>query len=403
MELSRARFLVSGEGRAALAGLAPGLDRLTATALATLLRKSFAPEEAAALAEQVTLRAKAGARLTAAQAGWVLSREGSEMMTHPLVAGRRAARLAELGVPVADLTCGIGGDLSAIAGLAERVVGVDRDAATALLAGANVTAASVVRGEATRPPFAIDRMAALIDPSRRDDQGSRTFDPARFSPTFDAAIALATEARAGVVKGPPGLDRENVPDECEFEAVQVGRTLRETALWFGSGSEEGLRRAVLLPVGATLDSNETECPPEPVAPGTVVYDPQSCVTRAGLVRHLGNVLGARMLDRQVAYLGSDVAVAHPMAEAFEVLDVLPFSLAGLRQRMRAGHWRTADVRRRAFPVEPAELVRLLGRLEGEPVTILCTTLAGKRTVIIGRAISSGAPVTRDSRDGSDHG
>ena len=176
---------------------------------------------------------------------------------------------------------------------------------------------------------------------------------------------------------------------CEFEAVQAGRTLRETTLWFGAGVTPGLRRAVLLPANAILESTGAECEREIVPIGAVVYDPQSCVTRAHLVRHLGHELGARMVDSQVAYLTADRPVAHPMAEAFEVLDVLPFSLDRLRTRLRAGGWRAGEVRRRAFPVDPGDLEKLLGKLEGERVSLLCTTLAGKRTVIIGRPINAG--------------
>lgn len=389
VDLERARYLVSDAGRAALAALEPELASLGPVALSTALRKRFPASEASALAEQLTLRAKVAGRLGDHRGNFLLTAAGSEMMTHPLVAERRAARLASAGVPVADVTCGLGGDLGAIAPRASAAIGLERDRATSLLVQHNVPLANVVMGDATRAPFRLERLAVLIDPSRREG-GGRTFDPARFSPPFDIALEVAGRAVLGVVKGPPGLDRQHIPLACEFEAVQVGRTLRETTLWFGAGTVPGLRRAVLLPAGSVLGSTGAECEPDPVPIGTVVYDPQSCVTRAHLVRHVAHELGARMLDPQVAYLTSDTAASHPMAEGFEVLDVMPFSVERLRRRLREGGWRPGEIRRRAFPVDPGDLEKLLGKLEGERIVLLCTTLAGKRTVILGRPIRPAA-------------
>ncbi len=58
MDIDRARYLVSGPGRAALDALPDSLTGLDPLRLATELRRSFPPFAASALAEQVTLRAK---------------------------------------------------------------------------------------------------------------------------------------------------------------------------------------------------------------------------------------------------------------------------------------------------------------------------------------------------------
>jgi hypothetical protein len=311
------------------------------------------------------------------------------MMTHPLVAARRAARLRSSGLPVADLTCGIGGDLAAIAAAGAQAIGLDRDPVAALLARANVPSASLLVGDARRPPLTVAAMAVLIDPSRRSGI-TRRFDPGAFSPTWAEAVAVAGQAALGVVKGPPGIDLAHVPPAGEVEFVQLGKGLREAAIWLGSGVQPGLRRAVLLPGGATLTSHDPESDAETSAPLAVIIDPESCVTRAGLVRQLAATLGARMLDPQVAYLTAPAPAPaeHAMADAFEVLDVLHFSVGRLRARLRERRWRPDQIRRRAFPIEPDELRRLLGKLDGEPVTLICTTLAGERTVFVTREIRS---------------
>lgn len=388
MEIERARYLVSPAGRSALAEIPVEAGRGDPNRLVSALRKRHPPAEASALAEQAILRARAAGRF-GQDPGMLLTGPGLEMMTHPLVAERRARRLARLGLPVADLTCGLGGDLRACAERGVRTIGIERDRATAILARANVPSANVVNGNATQPPVRVDQLAVILDPARRNASGRR-FDPGAFSPPWGTCLELLSAARAGVLKSPPGLDRETLPAWAELEAVQLGAGMREIALWAGAGAVPGLRRAVLLPAGAEITSAAPECPEPPVAIDRYVLDPESCVTRAGLVRHLGSRLGARLLDPQVAYLTAPVPAFDPLAATFEVLEAVPFSVRRLKDLLSARGWRPEAIRRRAFPVEPDELRRLLGRLSGAPVTLLCTTLGGTRIVIVVRRLATAA-------------
>lgn len=354
------------------------LDTADPVRLGAELRRDLAPALAAAVAEQLTFRARARARGLSPAFLW--TPETIEMVTHPLVAGRRALRLAECGGSVADLTCGAGGDLAAVASQGFRAIGLDRDPVAALIAAANVPGAAVVAGDARRPPFELSGLAVIIDPSRRRDS-ARRFDPAAFSPPWDVALDLARAAAAGVVKGPPGLPLTAAPPDFELEFVQLGRTLREAALWRGPATQPGLRRAVHLPSGEEITSLEPECTADSVAPGAVILDPESCVTRAGLVRQLGARHDARLLDPQVAYLTCDEPADTVLASSFRVLDCLPFSVGRLKSHLRERRWKPVEIRRRAFPIEPDELRRLLGPIEGAPVALLCTTIGGRRTVL----------------------
>lgn len=385
MQPARARFLVSAEGRAALAAFAD-LDASDPVRLAARLRVHLAPADAAAIAEQLALRSRATGRIDDAR-NMLLTAEGLEMMTHPVVAARRAARFAAARVPaIVDGTCGLGGDLRFLAGAAPRTLGIERDAATAILARANVPRSAIVCGDATHLPVAEASVGLFLDPSRRYD-GTRRFDPGAFSPPLDVCIELSRAAASvAAIKLAPGLASAAIPAEAEVEFVQLGRSLREATLWFGLDSRPGLRRAVLLPAGAELDSSAPEAPAVPVASAPFLVDPESCVTRAGLVRHLAARMEARLLDPAIAYLGADVPRIDPLAATFEVLDRVEFSLARLRRRLRECRWLPIEIRRRAFPVEPDELRRLLGRLEGDPVTLICTTIGGKRTVFVARRL-----------------
>ncbi len=229
----------------------------------------------------------------------------------------------------------------------------------------------------------------MLDPARREG-GTRTFDPARFSPNWDECLRLAVIAPAAAIKTQPGIPTSALPPACEVEFVQLGRSLREAAIYVGAAASFAGTRAVHLPSGETIDSREPEASADPVEPGAFLLDPESCVTRAGLVRHLAFRLGARMLDPQVAYLTSDEPRHTALAAAFEILDVLPFSIAKLKQYLRSNGLAAHEIRRRAFPVEPDDLRKLLGPLKGEPVALICTTLAGKRTVFVAKRVPAPA-------------
>ncbi|MCC6380997.1 MAG: hypothetical protein IT304_00735 [Dehalococcoidia bacterium] len=390
MEVARARFLVSDRARVALSALDPALAALPPHQLADRLRRDWPPAEAAALAEQLSLRGRAFVRF-GEDPGLRYTAAGLEMLAHPLLAARRARRLAALGLPVTDLTVGLGGDIRACLAAGLPCRGLERDYATAILAAANLPGAAVARGDASAPPFRLRDGVVLLDPSRRSVVGRR-FDVQAFAPPWTVTLARLTEAIAGVLKAPPGVDHDRLPAACEVEFVQLGRSLREAVAWVGHGADPGLRRAVLLPAGAEIDSRAPAASASPGHVGSVVFDPESCVTRAGLVRHLAARLGAHLLDPQVAYLSGPPAV-DPLASAFAVLDVMHFSLARLRGRLRERGWRPSEIRRRAFPLEPDDLRRLLGPQQGDPVTLLCTTLAGQRTVIVARPIARAADET----------
>jgi hypothetical protein len=383
MELDRARWLVSPEGRLALEGAAGNTSAREPNRLASELRRTFPAAEAGALAEQLTLRERA-IRNHGTHRDFLFTADGLEMMTHPAVAERRAIRLAASERLVVDLTVGIGGDLYAIARQAVSCAGLDRDPVHALLAAAN-TGVPVARGDAEHPPFDVAGLAVVIDPSRRSGD-LRRFNPASFAPRWDEAIAVATSAATAVMKAPPGIDASYIPPGVEVEAIQLGRSMREMSIWFGQGAQPGLRRGVLLPEGETIDSDEAAAPEKPGPPGLFLFDPESCVTRATLVRQLGHRLGAWLMDPHVAYLSAEEPAFSPLAATFEVLEAVPFSVSRLKQRLREMKWRPDEIRRRAFPLEPDELRRLLGRLDGEAVCLVCTTLGRERMVFVCRRL-----------------
>jgi SAM-dependent methyltransferase len=310
-----------------------------------------------------------------------------EQATRRGVAARHAARFAGAGVAsVADLCCGIGGDLLELAGAVDRVLGVDRDPVTAAVAQANVDALGVgarveVRCEDVTAVDLAGWDGVFIDPSRRRSGGRRTFDPSGYSPPYDVVLDLAGRVPATGAKLAPGIPHEVLPADAEAEWVSDGGDVVECALWFGPLASGVRRRATLLPSGATLTADAFT----PGAVGPVrryLYEPDGAVIRAGLVAEAAALVDGNLVDQSIAYVTADALVATPFMTAYEVIDVLPFGLKRLRALLRSRGVGRLTVKKRGSAITPESLRQQL-RLSGpEEATIVLTRVAGAATVLV---------------------
>ena len=146
-------------------------DARSTVSLVRDLRRELSPERTHLVLEQVELRRRARAKFAAAEKMFFTA-VGFEQATDEFVARYKAGRFAAGGA-VADLCCGIGGDLLALAARGPAC-GVDRDPVVTLLAAANVLAVvpqSVVSFSAADvETFDVRECAAWhIDPDRRPE------------------------------------------------------------------------------------------------------------------------------------------------------------------------------------------------------------------------------------------
>src|SRR5207237_4747837 len=117
--------------------LALGASGAALTKLALELRKELTAERAHLVLEQIELRERAREKFSLAERMF-FTRKGLEQATDERLAAYKASRFPS-GMRVADLCCGLGGDLLALAGRGPAQ-GVDCDSVTALLASANAAA-----------------------------------------------------------------------------------------------------------------------------------------------------------------------------------------------------------------------------------------------------------------------
>jgi len=345
--VTRFAALTGPEGRALMAELAAErVDDETALRLSERLRSRY---PAALVADGLTLqrlRDRAVAKFSRAP-DMVLTRDGLEQASGEAAARHRAARLAD-GGPVADLCCGIGGDLVALAALGP-VLGVDRDPLHAWMAGRNAAVYGVA--EQARTEVADVRAtdltvvtAVFVDPARRTERG-RTREG---EPPLAWCVGLVERVPRVAVKAAPGLDRASVPPGWEAEFVAVGTDLKEAVLWSPAAAEAACRATVLV------DGDRHTLLPAPGAevpvgePGEYLLDPNPAVTRAGLVAELARATGTWQIDDRIAFLAAAAPVATPFARTLRVLDSGPWREKDLAARIRALDVGSVDIRRRGL-------------------------------------------------------
>lgn len=420
--------LLAPQGRELLALLADGQEGSQAggpLALAERLRRQYPAGLVALAMAQRELRQVAAAKFS--RAGEMLfTRGGYEQSSSEAIAGYRAARLAgacrDAGRRVADLCCGIGGDLIALAGAAE-VLAVDRDEAHAKLALHN----AAVYGLADRVTAIVSdvrdlRLAGLaavfIDPARRSGPGTasastalagtasagpalagttlagtgRRFRAGLSEPPLDWCAALTEQVAAVCVKAAPGLPADLIPPGWEAEFIAEGRDLKEAVLWSPAlatapvahppGVPPGPRRATVIAPAPRRHATLVAAPGDPVplrAPGAYLLDPNPAVTRAGLVEDLARILGGDVakIDPQIAFLTLDRPAETPFARTLRVLESAPWNEKQFARRLRDLGIGAVDIRRRGLAGDVDQIRRRL-KLAGKVRATLVITRVGDR-------------------------
>jgi SAM-dependent methyltransferase len=354
--------------------------------LAEELRDHYPAGLIAAALTQQSLRTAARDKFSRAN-DMFFTRAGLEMASPELVARHSAQRFAGLA-PVADLCCGIGGDLTALAEVAKRLIAVDTDADALRFARQNVAAVSggaagagftgaeveFVCADVLRlPPELLAHAAAVfIDPARR--ASGHRLRAGDSQPPLDWCIGLAGQVPLVCIKAAPGIPHELVPAGWELEFVAVGRALKEALLWSPAFATTQ-RRATVLPGGDTLVASEGAAVTV-AEPGGYLLDPSPAVTRAGLVQELARDLGAWQIDPMIAFLSIDEQVSTPFARTMRILASLPWHEKQAARKLRELGVGSADIRRRGLAGDVEQIRRRLGLQGKRSATIVLTRREG---------------------------
>jgi SAM-dependent methyltransferase len=375
-------LLLSAEGRELLAALPAGpLDPADGLRLGTRLRRRHPAELVAAALAQRELRERAAAKFALAGRMW-FTREGLEQASAEPLARHRAARYAGAD-RVADLCCGIGGDLCALAP-GRSALAVDLDPLHPRMArenarvhGAGEVAAACADVQLLNLPRSL---AVFVDPARR--AGGRRLPAGASHPPLAWCLELAGRVAAVGIKAAPGLPLHRVPPGWEVELLADRRELKEAALWSPSLATT-TRRATVFPGPASLAAKPRSTGAPPCRPpGAYLLDPSPAVTRAGLVEELARDLGAWKLDPRIAFLSADQPLRSPFGRSLAVDASLPWSLKRLREVLRQRGVGAVEVRKRGSAVDVDELTGRL-RLRGDArAVVVLTRVAGRPWALV---------------------
>jgi hypothetical protein len=390
--------------------------------LATRLRKDLMPDQARLIVEQANLRRRAAEKFVLADRMFFTPR-GLEQATDEVVARYKAARFPQ-SEPVADLCCGIGGDLMALAGYGP-VTGVERDRVAAKFAESNLrivndgpaTPSRDGRGEANRVVMADVRGFSLaefaawhLDPDRRP-AGRRTTRVELHEPGPEVVGRLLADCPNGAIKLAPAAvlsdtrldDAHGSPDipwqEAELEWISRKRQCRQLVAWFGSLRKTPHQHR------ATLLANDLSTPDDDLVrasfvglPGVAiavapqirrfVFEPDPAVLAADLTGALAAHNGLQAVATDVAYLTSDEPHDSPLMAMFEMLDVIPYQPKALKRWLRARGIGRLEVKKRGVDLDPARVRSELQVPGDNEATVLICRIHDKITALLARRVSS---------------
>lgn len=318
--------------------------------IAKRLRKSTNPVRAALVIEQVQLRIRGREKFPHADKMF-FTRRGLEQSTGLDIAVYKASQLAG-HCRVADVCCGLGGDLIALAmrqssdlSNQESTVGVDSDGVTAMFAARNLEAHLVesqhtsdlsnrTNGvqQSTFEQLSLDEFDAIhLDPDRRTER--RTVHGNQFSPSLRDVYCNARLNQTVVIKVAPATPTEDYfPDEIHREWVGDRRECKQQLLWSGNGCSEitsrfGYRTATMVDRGKVHQFSAREDGFELASEiaedvQEFLYEPHATILAARLTHELAQALELKRACSAVPYLFSDDYINHPLLAAFKVVDVM---------------------------------------------------------------------------------
>ena len=376
----------------------PFLERAADTCNSSLvkttlsLRKELGPSRTHLVIAQSELRKRAKVKFSGAERMF-FTRQLLEQATDEQIASHKAARFPS-GEGVADMCCGIGGDLL---GLAARgpVQGFDRDAVAVLLAKANCRALGIEDAsisEADVTGLGVGEFGAWhLDPDRRAE-GKRTIRVENHDPGTETIEQFLRENRKAAIKLAPGT---KIPEawakSAEVEWIGNRGECRQQMVWFDELARcPGERAATVFAPGASSPYTIRGLPIKdlPVSPALrrYVYEPHAAV----LASHLTGILSERYnlpcVSPKIPYFTSDTLVSDPALACFEVEEVLPVDPKYLRAAVRDRKIGTLEVKKRGVRIDPDEVRRLINPRGEESATLIIVPVNKKVSGLLTRRV-----------------
>lgn len=361
------------------------------------LRKHLAADRAAGVWEQLELRERARNKFPQA-AAMFFTRQQLEQATDAIVAGYKAARFAPHAA-IADLCCGIGGDLLAMAATS-KAIGIDRDPVASVFAEANLAAVGRT-GRLVNETIDAERLnvdAWHIDPDRRPG-GKRSVQVEMHEPGLTFIEKLLERVPRGAIKLAPAAEPSaewRARAECEW--ISRGGECKQLVVWFDSlANAPGTTRATVL--ARALDTPADECvlatvtgqagdePNHAPSLERYLYEPDAAVLAADLVGALAKQQQLAAITPGIAYLTGDQPIYDAALACFEVIEAMPFRVPAVKAWLRARGVGRLEIKKRGVDEDPEKLHKCLKLAGEQSVTLILLPIAGSVTAVFAQRVT----------------
>ena len=323
-------------------------ENLNPLKTAKLLRKSITPAQAAMVMEQAQLRIRARRKFEHADKMFFTGRS-LEQSTSSLIATQKTKRFANFA-RVADICCGIGGDLVSLAQRGEipdmETVGVEKDPVPACFAASNLKATGCDHARVENVSFEDFDLspfdAVHFDPDRRVKGRTTTGD--FFEPSLaDIFDRLSLDRQLVAIKVAPATEIDSLKFPVEREWIGGWRECKQQVLWAGRDITENSSTATIVAKDGTCShfrlSASDGTPTRPTKAETIgpyIYEPHASVLAAGLGEAVAAEHSLQYLSRGIAYMISDRVLKNvePILKGYRVDDVLPIDVKQIHKKLK---------------------------------------------------------------------
>jgi len=401
MNLDDYRWLVSPDAHQWLDTAAEGHESLMA--LTQSLRAEIGPKRSHLVIAQAELRRRAKVKFSRAEKMF-FTRQLLEQATDERISEYKATRFPSKQA-MADLCCGIGGDLLGLAGHGQ-VTGVDRDPIAVLFAEANCRTLDrdgVELEVADVNQYDVGSYQAWhLDPDRRavgQPTGSRRSSGRRRTtkveyqePAADTVNRLLEcNPRAAIKLAPATKAPDGWAERAELEWIGSRGECRQQVAWFDDLARyPGERSATVFVSGcpsplSVHGAPNSEIPLSPTV-GRYILEPHAAVLAAGLACVLARQHDLSEVSPGIAYLTSDDVVDDPILSCFEVTEVLPFDPKYVKKAIRQRNIGDLEIKKRGVRVSPEQLRKELRPKGDESATLLLLPVQRKVRAILAKRI-----------------
>ncbi len=304
------------------------------------------------------------------------------------------------GKTLIDLTAGFGIDVLTLAPHFEKVIAVEpnRELCDLLLHNARVLQASHIEVVNDTAEHFLEKFSKetkelvfYIDPSRRDEKGTRLNELEAYQPSLQFLQYLATYPNASLfIKLSPMLDirelQRLIPNMVAIYVIAVRGECKELLLHCSASGALNSDNTPIYAVNIvnkrydifSFSAEEATFAPTAQEVLSYVYEPNAAIMKAGAYHAIGNYFNIEKLDRNTHLFTSNEELPHFYGKRFKVIEVLNFEKTHLK-RVKGNHFQLIC---KNFPTPIEQLRKQLKINDKGEQCLIATTVNGARVLLI---------------------